>query len=85
MKSSQKVRLTVEDDAEVVTTAPSCGDSPSPQSELRLAAENGNVPAMYRHALECSDPEEKKTLASDGCRKGLFPGHVRLRVGMRRS
>jgi len=30
MKSSQTVRLTVEDDAEVVTMAPSCGDSLSP-------------------------------------------------------
>ena len=27
MKSSQKVSLTVEDDVEVMTTAPSCSDS----------------------------------------------------------
>ena len=50
MKSSQKIRLTVKDDVEVATTAPWCGDSLSPQFELRLAAENGNVPAMYHYA-----------------------------------
>ena len=55
VRRGQKVRFTAEDEVKVVTTAPSCGDSLSPQSELRLAAENGNVPAMYHYALECSD------------------------------
>ena len=50
MERSQKARLTGADDAEAVTTAPSCGDSRSPRAELRLAAENGNVPAMYHYA-----------------------------------
>ncbi|NQT14202.1 MAG: BON domain-containing protein, partial [Planctomycetes bacterium] len=36
MKSSQKARLTVEDDVEVAPTAPSCGNPLSSQSELRL-------------------------------------------------
>ena len=55
MKSSQKVGLTVEDDVEVVTTAPSCGDSLSQQTELRLAtsmnltAGYGNQPGFRSH------------------------------------
>ena len=73
MKSSHKVRLAVEDGAEVVTTAPSCGDCLSPQSELRLAAENGNVPAMYHYALECSEPEERKRWLRMAVEKGYFP------------
>jgi hypothetical protein len=54
-------------------------DDPSERRRwLRMAAEEGHVPAMYEPGLACSDPKEKRRRLEESTRNGSQPAMLEL-------